>query len=146
MKHVQHHLGALLLAAITVLALAGPADAVSTKGIARNVHYVVAFRPFNSMAIPFTGTMILTFNDGIVSGTYTDDSIKPGGPLANRRNVSVNGGVNGEAIHLTIGTLSFNGRLYGETIAGSAIERGRLYEFEAQQGRAGQKLTDEPTR
>ncbi len=145
MKRLQHRIGALLLAAVALGALAGRADAISENAIVRNVPYVIAFKPMYSGTVPFTGVMKLTFNNGIVSGTYTDDSIKPGGPFANRRNVYVSGGISGQRIDFTIGPIGFHGIFYGNTIAGSAIIRGRIYEFEAQRGMPGHKMTDRPT-
>ncbi len=147
MKRLLGSLGLLLLAVAAAAAIVGRADAISSKGVVRDVPYVVAFRPINSMSVPFTGTMLLTFDNGIISGTYTDDSVKPGGPLANRRNVRVTGGSTESGIHLNIGNVvAFQGTLYGETMAGSALIRGRIYEFEAQQGRPGHPLSDVPRR
>ncbi|MEO9263307.1 MAG: hypothetical protein ABI282_04380 [Candidatus Baltobacteraceae bacterium] len=65
------------------------ADAVQATNI-RNVPYVAAFQPLFGGSIPF-------------SGTYTDESIQPGAPFTNRRNVSISGVVDGDNINLNIG-------------------------------------------
>ncbi len=112
-----------------------PAAAITTTGVAKNIHYVVAFQPLYGGNIPFSGTMILNFNNGIISGTYTDMSIQPYAPFQNRINVPVAGGVSGDNIHLQIGgTLTFNGKIEGDTISGSAFYHGRIYQFLAKQG------------
>ena len=109
--------------------------AIQTNGVARNVHYVAAFQPLNGGSIPFSAEMVLNYNNGIISGTYNDRSIQPNAPFANRTNVPVAGGVSGDNIHFSIGmTFSFNGKIEGDTISGSAYWRGRIYEFLARQG------------
>lgn len=111
------------------------ATAIETSGVVRNVHYVAAFQPLFNARIPFSGEFVLNYNHGIISGTYNDMSIQPAAPFANRTNVSVVGGVDGDNIHLTIGgTFTFNGKIEGDTISGSAYYRGTLYQFLARQG------------
>jgi hypothetical protein len=110
------------------------ADAVSTS-MARNVHYVAAMQTLFGMGLPFSGTLVLNYNHGIVSGTYTDQSIQPGAPFANRPPVAVSGGVDGDNIHLNIGgSFNFNGKLEGDTISGSAFYRGKIVQFLAREG------------
>ena len=120
---------ALLLLALGLLG-------VSTQGVVHNVPYVIAFRPLNSSQQPFVGQMFLTFNNGIVSGKYTDISVKPGGPLANALNVAVQGGVSGDgSVMLKIRHLTFRGTMKGEWMSGSVTVRG-IYVWEAEQGKA----------
>jgi hypothetical protein len=99
--------------------------------------YVAGFEPqFGRSGVPFTGDMQLTFNHGIVSGWYTDTSIRPDSPFRNRFRESVSGGVNGNGnIHFTISVrnpMSFNGTIdqYG-SISGSSRQNGRIFAFQA---------------
>ena len=120
---------------LTMLALT---LAMSTQAVARNVPYVAAFAPLNSSAQPYSGNMKLNFNHGTISGTYTDTSLKPGGPLYNRRDIPVSGGVNSSGhATLLIGPLSFHGTLSGQWFSGSATVNGRIYTFKARQGSPG---------
>lgn len=120
------------------LALLALTLAMSTQTVAHNVPYVAAYTPVNSNAQPYSGNMKLNFNHGIISGTYTDTSIKPGAPLYNRRNVPVSGGVDASGrANLIIGPLSFRGTLEGPLFSGTATIHGRRYTFKAHQGSAG---------
>jgi len=102
------------------------------------VPYVAAFAPLNSNTHPFSGAMRLNYSEGVISGTYTDTSVKPGGPLANRINAPVTGGLSANNyLHFSIGALSFRGTLNGEWIKGTATYHGRNYTFEARQGVPG---------
>lgn len=113
-----------LVAALAVLLLA-----VSAHGVARNVPFFAAFRPLHSVGQPYSGNLRLDFNRGVISGWYSDASIKPGGPLAHRMHVPVTGGVDRSGIaHLTIGPLSFRGHIHGQWISGTATARGRFFE------------------
>jgi hypothetical protein len=120
------------------LALLALTIAMTTQSVARDVPYVAAFVPIHSNAQPYSGNMTLNFNHGTISGKYTDTSLKPGGPLYNRRNVPVSGGVNssGQAT-LLIGPLSFHGTLSGQWFSGTATAKGRIYTFKARQGSPG---------
>jgi hypothetical protein len=109
---------------------------VSTSGVVNNVPYVIAFRPLNSTTQPYVGQMYLNFNNGIVSGRYTDISIRPGSPFANQINVPVSGGVSNGNVQLIIRQHTFRGTLKGEWISGDVTLRGRIYVFEAEQGKA----------
>jgi len=123
---------------ILSLLLLGLTLAMSAHSVARDVPYVAAFTPVNSNAAPDSGTMKLNFNHGIISGTYTDTSIKPGAPLYNRRNVPVSGGVDSSGrANLIIGPLSFRGTLEGPLFSGTATVHGRRYTFKAHQGTPG---------
>jgi hypothetical protein len=124
----------------TTLALAGllqsrpvPAGAIEANAVIRNVHYDCAFAPLFFASFPYSGLLVLNFNRGIITGTYTDTSIKPGSPFGNRLPHTVSGGADGSNIHLNIGAVWFNGIIQGDTISGSAMIRGRVYEFEAKE-------------
>lgn len=109
---------------------------ISTSGVVHNVPYVIGFRPLNSMTQPFIGQMSLNFNNGIVSGHYTDISIRPGSPFANGTNLPVTGGVSNDNVRLIIRQTTFRGTMKGEWMSGSATIRGQIYTFEANQGKA----------
>ncbi len=127
---------ALKLVALASLLLA---LALNSQSVSQNVPFVAAFSPLNSMAYPFSGQMQLNFNRGIISGTYSDTSIRPGGPLRNRRNVAITGGVDDEGnIHLSIGPMRVRGTLNGEWISGTATVDRRMFTFRARQGSPGQ--------
>jgi hypothetical protein len=113
------------------------ARAISVQSNPRNVPYVIGFHPLNSSAHPYVGQMHLNFNDGIISGTYTDISNKPGSPFANERNVPVTGGLSGSHVTLHIRQVTFRGTMNGEKMSGSATIRGTIYTFAAQQGTPG---------
>ncbi len=125
------------IALLTTLAVPYSAGAVAIHGIARNVPYVIGFHPLNSSQHPYLGQMHLNFNNGIVSGTYTDISIKPGSPFANAQNLAVSGGVSGSHVTLNIRQVTFRGTVSGEKMSGSATIRGSIFVFEAQQGSPG---------
>jgi hypothetical protein len=128
------------LAAVMAISLALPAgvQAVSVQsGVARNVPYVIGFHPLNSSQHPYLGQMHLNFNHGVISGTYTDISIKPGSPFANAHNIPVSGGVSSSQVTLIIRQVTFRGTISGEKMSGSATIRGSIYQFAAQQGSPG---------
>ena len=127
------------LAGLTIallLALPSTAQAV-VNGAARNVPYVIGFHPLFSNQTPYLGQMRLNFNHGIISGTYTDLSIRPGSPFADAYNIPVSGGLSGSQITLQIRQITFRGTLIGEKMSGSATIRGSIYTFAAQQGTPG---------
>ncbi len=126
-----------MIALLRCLAVASLAltFAMATPTVAHNVSYVVAFTPANSNAQPYSGSMKLNFNHGTISGTYSDTSLKPGGPLYRRRNVPITGGVDASGhATLLIGPLSFRGTLNGQWFSGTATASGRIYTFKAHQG------------
>ena len=125
------------IALLTTLAVPYSADAVAVHGVAHNVPYVIGFHPMNSSQHPYLGQMHLNFNNGIISGTYTDISIKPGSPFANAQNLAVSGGLSGSHVTLNIRQVTFRGTVSGEKMSGSATIRGTIYVFEAQQGSPG---------
>ncbi|HTU82687.1 MAG TPA: hypothetical protein VMF61_11190 [Candidatus Acidoferrales bacterium] len=95
--------------------------------------YVAAYQPtFGTQGVPYSGTMKLKFNHGIVSGTYVSEPVRPD-PLRNRPPVQVSGGVSHGQITLTLnapggftvrGTLAEDGE-----ISGTATVRGSFYNF-----------------
>ena len=132
----------LFLVALALLAaLAVPASvrAVSVQGNVRNIPYVIGFHPLNSISHPYVGQMYLNFNHGVISGTYTDMSVKPGSPFANAHNIPVSGGVSDSHVTLVIRQVTFKGTMTGEKMSGSATIRGAIYEFAAQQGTPGSR-------
>ena len=104
---------------------------------ARNVAYVIGFHPLHSSTQPYLGQMHLNFADGIISGTYTDISIKPGSPFANAHNLSVSGGASSDHVTLVIRNVTFRGTMTGQKMSGSATIRGTIYQFEAHPGSPG---------
>ena len=132
----------LFVSACTIallVALPATARAVAVNGTvtARNVAYVIGFHPLHSSQSPYLGQMHLNFNNGIISGTYTDLSIRPGSPFANAHNIAVSGGLSGSQVTLNIRQITFRGTLTGEKMSGSATIRGSIYTFVAQQGTPG---------
>lgn len=119
------------------LALASNVGAVAVQGVARNLPYVIAFHPLNSSQHPYVGQMHLNFNNGIISGTYTDISAKPGSPFANGHNIPVSGGVSSSNVTLKIRLISFKGTMHGNKMSGSATIRGSIYTWAAQEGSPG---------
>lgn len=81
--------------------------------------------------------MHLNFNNGMISGRYTDMSVRPGGPFANARDIPVSGGVSNEHVTLLIRHVTFRGTMKGTAMSGSGTIGGRIYEFEAHQGSPG---------
>jgi hypothetical protein len=126
---------AFALAAALVLPL--NAGAVTGHTVQQNVPYVIGFHPMHSSQTPYLGQMHLNFNAGIVSGTYTDISIKPGSPFANAHNIAVSGGLSGNQITLHIRQVTFRGTVNGNKMEGSATIRGSIYVFAAQEGTPG---------
>ncbi|MBV8198633.1 MAG: hypothetical protein JO263_10885 [Candidatus Eremiobacteraeota bacterium] len=129
----------LLLAVAIAFPLAFPsgARAVAVQGTVREVPYVIGFAPLNSQQQPYLGQMHLNFNNGIISGRYTDISIRPGSPFANAYNIAVSGGLSGDHVSLHIRQITFRGTIKGTWMSGSATIRGRIYNFEAEQGTPG---------
>jgi hypothetical protein len=111
--------------------------AVAIEGVVHNVPYLIGFHPLNSSQHPYLGQLHLNFNKGVISGTYTDLSVKPGSPFANARNIPVSGGVSSSHVTLTIKHVTFRGTMNGEKMSGSATIRGTIYVFEAHQGSPG---------
>ena len=133
-------LGRIILASVAVVAaLALPTNvrAVAVQSNARNVPYVIGFHPLHSSQTPYLGQMHLNFNGGVISGTYTDISSRPGSPFANGTNIPVSGGVSNGNVTLIIRQVTFRGTMHGDKISGSATIRGGIYTFAAQKGTPG---------
>ncbi len=120
-----------------LLALSSNVGAVAVQGVARNIPYVIGFHALHSSQHPYVGQMRLNFNNGIISGTYTDISVKPGSPFANGHNIPVSGGVTNSNVTLKIRQVSFKGTIHGNKMSGSATIRGTIYQWTAQQGTPG---------
>jgi hypothetical protein len=131
MKYFRFIALAVTLAALQMLS----AQAAVMHGHVWQATYVVAYQPTfrNQSSVPRSGTMELKFNHGIISGTFTGDSVRPD-PL-NGRIIGVNGNVSSGNINLTIaapggftvrGTIDENG-----TITGTATVRGSFFTFMA---------------
>jgi hypothetical protein len=96
--------------------------------------YVAAYQPtFGRQGYPHSGTMKLKFNNGIVSGTYTSESVRPD-PLYGRP-IAVSGNVSQGNVTLILqapggftvrGTIAENGE-----ISGTATVKGSFYTFMA---------------
>jgi hypothetical protein len=127
------------IALIIAILIAFPSDAraVAVQGTVRDVPYVIGFAPLNSQQQPYLGQMHLNFTNGIISGRYTDISIRPGSPFANAYNIAVSGGLSGEHVSLHIRQITFRGTIKGTWMSGSTTIRGRIYSFEAEQGTPG---------
>jgi hypothetical protein len=110
---------------------------ITSQSVVRNVRYEMTFGPVNQPHF-YSGNMLLNFNQGTVSGTYNDTSVRPGGPMHNRRNVPVSGGLNAEGhATLLIGPLTFRGTLKGQTYSGTATWGSRVFTFNARQTTSG---------
>jgi hypothetical protein len=110
---------------------------ITSQSVVRNVRYDMSFGPVNQVHF-YSGNMLLNFNNGTVSGTYNDTSVRPSGPLNNRRNVPVSGGLNAEG-HMTllIGRMTFRGTVQGESYTGTATMGSRVFTFRARQTSPG---------
>ncbi len=125
------------LAVAMWLALPAHVQAVSVEGSVRNVPYVIGFHPMHSSQHPYVGQLHLNFSHGVISGTYTDISNRPGSPFANAYNIPVTGGVSGSNVTLNIRQVTFRGTINGNKMSGSATIHGSIYTFAAQQGTPG---------
>jgi hypothetical protein len=125
------------LAIAFLIAFPSGARAVAVQGVAQDVPYILGFAPLNSQQQPYLGQMHLNFNNGIISGRYTDISIRPGSPLANAHSIAVSGGLSGDHVSLHIRQITFRGTMKGTWMSGSTTIRGGIYNFEAEQGTPG---------
>jgi len=124
---------AALAAALCALQTA-PALAAVMHGHTWQATYVAAYQPtFRTQGYPFSGIMKLSFNDGIISGTYVSESVRPD-PLYGRT-INVSGNVSKGNITLILnapggftvrGTIAENGE-----ISGTATVKGTFYTFMA---------------
>jgi hypothetical protein len=109
-----------------------PALAIVVHGPVWSATYVAAYQStFGAQGEPFTGTLKLSFNHGIISGTYVSNSVRPD-PLRGRP-IAVSGGVSEGHVTLNFsasggftvrGTLAEDGE-----ISGTATIRGRFFSF-----------------
>ena len=121
---------------VSVLVLAALLAGVSSKAVVHNVPFVIGFHPLHGAAQPYVGQLFLTFNNGIISGKYTDISVRPGSPLADQTNVRVTGSVSDDGtLRLIIRQLTFRGTMKDNWMSGDVNVRGGLYVFEAEQGK-----------
>jgi hypothetical protein len=130
---VKRYRHAVLTAAVVALQ-ALPAGAVVMHGHVWEATYVAAYQPtFRTQGYPYSGTMKLKFNNGIVSGTYVAESVRPD-PLYGRT-INVSGNVSKGNITLLLnapggftvrGTIAENGE-----ISGTATVKGTFYTFMA---------------
>ena len=121
-----------LCAIIVTLASGAQALAVAGHGPVWSADYVAAYQStFGTQGPPYTGDLKLTFNHGIITGTYTSISARPD-PYYGRI-IQVTGGVKGGGINLRIGSISLpNGTIEKNgTIQGTANWNGKLYNFMA---------------
>lgn len=118
---------ALALAAVCT----APALAVSASRPVWSATYVAAYNPLFKGGVPYSGEMKLSFNHGIVSGTYTATSTRPD-PLYGRI-LNVTGTVQHGNINFTAGGtsgFSLRGTLHEDgEISGTATQRGHAYTF-----------------
>jgi hypothetical protein len=122
----------LSFALIAALATGAQALAVAGHGPVWSADYVAAYQStFGTQGPPYTGDLKLTFNHGIITGTYTSISARPD-PYYGRI-IQVTGGVKGGAINLRIGSISLpNGTIEKNgTIQGTANWNGKLFNFMA---------------
>lgn len=124
----------LAIALAIATSFAGTAIAAVEHGHIWNATYVAAYQPsFGRQGYPSSGIMKLTFNDGIISGTYLSDSIRPD-PL-HGRTIVVTGNVSHGEIRLTLqtsGGFSVRGTLADDgEISGTATIGGSPYTFVA---------------
>jgi hypothetical protein len=121
------------LAALGLLMAGGQALAVAGHGPVWNADFVAAYQPQfgNTQSPPYTGDLKLSFNHGIITGTYSSISARPD-PYYGRI-IQVTGGVKGTSINLRIGSISLpNGTMSKSgTISGTANWNGKLYNFMA---------------
>jgi hypothetical protein len=109
-----------------------PALAAVEHGRVWHATYVAAYQPtFGRQGVPYSGTLNLKFNNGIVSGTYRSDSVRPD-PLYGRT-INVSGGVSEGQITLDFkasGGFTVRGTLAGNgEISGTATINGHFYSF-----------------
>ncbi len=107
--------------------------AVLVHGSVWSATYVAAYQPtFGQQGVPYSGTLKLKVDKGIVSGTYVSESVRPD-PLRGKPPIAVSGGVSGGHINLvfnTAGGFTVKGTLAEDgEISGTATIRGKFYSF-----------------
>jgi hypothetical protein len=126
------HRAAVVLFAMIASTQAFPARAAVLHGHVWEATYLAAYQPtFGPQKAPYAGTMKLKFNNGIVSGTYVSESIRPD-PLYGKT-VAVTGNVSEGQITLTFqtfGGFTVRGTLASDgEISGTATIKGSFYSF-----------------
>jgi hypothetical protein len=111
---------------------ASPARAVVVHGHVWEATYVAAYQPtFGAQRVPYSGTMKLKFNHGVISGTYVSESVRPD-PLYGRT-IAVSGNVSEGQITLILQApdgFTVRGTLAGDgEISGTATVKGSFYSF-----------------
>ncbi len=120
--------------AVLAAALLTPSNALAVTSTApQNLTLQAAMRARNSQSVPYSGILkIKIAPDGIISGTYVSNSIRP--DPSNGKIISVTGGLTGTNIHLSFG-MSGNVRVTGTFqnghIVGTAYSKGKIFDFEA---------------
>lgn len=130
MNSIKRYGSALLALLLSAYAL--PAIAVVVHGRVWQATYIAAYQPtFGAQRVPNSGTMKLNFNNGIISGTYVSESVRPD-PLYGRT-IGVSGNVSEGQITLifqTGGGFTVRGSLAGDgEISGTATINGSFYDF-----------------
>ena len=123
-----------MVLAVLASALVAPASALAVTTTApQEVTLQAAMRPHNSQSIPSSGILKIKITpDGIVSGTYVSNSIRP--DPSNGKIIPVTGGMTGKNIHLSFGTggnLRMTGTFQNGHIVGTAYNKGKIFDFEA---------------
>jgi hypothetical protein len=105
--------------------------AVAGHGPVWSATYVAAYNPLWNGGVPYAGEMKLSFNHGIISGTYSSMSTRPD-PLYGRI-INVTGTVQHGNINLDVGGISgftVRGTMSGNgEISGTATQKGHMYRF-----------------
>ncbi|HEX4012464.1 MAG TPA: hypothetical protein VHX17_01100 [Candidatus Cybelea sp.] len=119
-------------AILAYLATLQPAFAAVEHGRVWQATYVAAYQPtFGRQGVPYSGLLKLKFDNGIVSGTYVSESVRPD-PLYGRT-IVVSGGVSQGQITLDFrasGGFTVRGTLAGNgEISGTATIGGHFYHF-----------------
>lgn len=122
--------GACLAVALAAV-WASPALAVSVNRPVWSATYIAAYNPLFKGGVPYSGELKLSFNRGIISGTYGATSSRPD-PLYGRI-INVTGTLQHGNINLDVGGMTgftMRGTLHGDgTISGTATQRGHAYNF-----------------
>jgi hypothetical protein len=120
-----------LICAVVVAAIVGaPSAALAQR---HTVTYAVAYNTrIRPQSTPFTGNMTLTFNNGAITGRYTDTSIRPGGPLARMRSEMVTGTESNGTVSFSIGSrFNVHGSIHDNVISGNALVHSTQFVFHA---------------
>lgn len=121
----------VMTAALYALSLQSALAAVE-HGRVWQATYVAAYQPtFGRQGVPYSGILKLKFDNGVISGTYESDSVRPD-PLRGRT-IPVSGGVSQGHVTLDIsagGGFTVRGTIAGDgEISGTATIKGSFYNF-----------------